>query len=182
MISARSISAGVVDAQGAALAADVVLRLVEAVGPQRADRAERLALVEGVDPLGRVLQHLQAVPGGDGHDVVHRAADPRVMDREDGPRPRRDGSLDGVLVDVQRVRADVHEDRPGPEADDGVGGGDERERRQDDLVAGPEVAEHGAISSAAVQDGVSSTLRMPKRSSSSRLHCCVKWPSPAMLP
>ena len=55
MISARSTNSRIVDAQGPALAADVVLRLVEAVAAEVADRAQRPAVVEGVDPLGGVL-------------------------------------------------------------------------------------------------------------------------------
>ena len=65
------------------------------------------------------------------------------MHREDRLGPRGDRLLDQRLVDVQRVGADVDEDRPGPEPDDGVGGRDERERRQDHLVARPQVAQHG---------------------------------------
>ena len=64
------------------------------------------------------------------------------MDREDRPGPRRDRLLDQRLVEVQGVGPDVDEDRPGPEPDEGVGRRDERERRQDHLVARPEVAEH----------------------------------------
>jgi hypothetical protein len=65
------------------------------------------------------------------------------MDREDGAGARRDRPRDGVLVQVEGVRPDIDEHRPRPEAHDGVGGGDEGEGRQDHLVAGAEVAEHG---------------------------------------
>ena len=44
---------------------------------------------------------------------------------------------------------------------------------------GPRSQSMAAISRAAVQEGVSRTLWMPNRSSSSREHCLVKWPSPA---
>ena len=47
---------------------------------------------------------------------------------------------------------------------------------------GPRSNSIAAISSAAVQEGTSRTLPIPKRSSSSRLHLCVKQPSPPRLP
>ncbi len=47
----------------------------------------------------------------------------------------RDGALDGVRVEVVRARVDVGEDRRRAALPDGVGGGDERQRRHDHLVA-----------------------------------------------
>jgi hypothetical protein len=116
---------------------------VEAVRAQVAERPQRPALVPGVDGLGGILDDAQAVLAGDGQEAVHRAGDAGVVDGEEGAGAPRDGLLDQGIVQVKGVRPDVHEDRPGPQAGDGVGGGDEGERRQDDLVAGPQVAQQG---------------------------------------
>ncbi len=47
---------------------------------------------------------------------------------------------------------------------------------------GPTSQRMAAISSAAVQEWVSSALRQPRFCSSHSLHCRVKWPSPEMWP
>ena len=57
MISARSISCGIVDQQRAALAAGEILGLVETLRRQCTERAEIPALVLAEQPVGIVLHH-----------------------------------------------------------------------------------------------------------------------------
>src|SRR5262249_36445719 len=110
----------VVEAEGPALAADEILRLVEAIRPHMTDRSQGTAVVERVDPLGRILDDPQVVLAGDGHDPVHLAPHSGVVDRDDSPGPLGDRLLDQSIVEVEGVGPDVDEDRPGPEADEGT--------------------------------------------------------------
>ena len=64
------------------------------------------------------------------------------MHRHDGAGLGCDGSLDEVLIYVQRVGADVHEHRHCAAQHEGIGGGDEGVGRQDDFVAGLQVAQN----------------------------------------
>ena len=50
--------------------------------------------------------------------------------------------FDAGGIDVVRLRVDIDVDRSCPEQDDGLGGGDEGERRGDHLVAGPDAEGH----------------------------------------
>ena len=127
-----------VDQERAALARDDVLRLVERQRRHVPDAAERTVPIAGDQPLRGILDDEQVVSIGDGHDRVHVAAHARVVDRHDGPRPRRDGRFDLRLVEVQRVRPDIDEDRRRPPQHEGIGRRHERERRHDDLVSGPD--------------------------------------------
>ncbi len=133
----------VVDQEGAALARDQVLGLVEAHRRKVPDAAERTVLVVRRDALRRVLQNEETVPLRDLHDLVHGTADARVVNHEDGLGLLRDGRLDQVLVDVERVGPDVHEDRHGTAQNHGIRGRHEGERRHDDLVARFELEQHG---------------------------------------
>ena len=61
------------------------------------------------------------------------------MNRHDdaGPFGQRRGQP--RLVEIQRVLANVDEHRPGTAQGEGVGAGGESKRRQDDLVALPDI-------------------------------------------
>ena len=84
--------------------------------------------------------------GADGQrlDRVHLAADAGVVHGHDRLGARRDRLLHQSLVDVQRVRADVHELRRRAAQHEGVRRRDEGERGQDHFVAGPDVAQDRA--------------------------------------
>ncbi len=58
-----------------------------------------------------------------------------LVDGEHGGGPRGQCRGDGLRVEVARRAQDVGEDRCGPAVAHHVGRGDERERRDDDLVA-----------------------------------------------
>jgi hypothetical protein len=120
--------------QRAALAGHDVLGLVEAEGGHVSDAPQRPVPEGGAQRLGGVLDHQQAVARGDRHDRVHLAGHAGVVHDADRPGAGRDRRLDQGLVEVERVRADVHEDGDGPAQDHGVGGADEGEGRHDHLV------------------------------------------------
>ena len=132
-----------VDDERAALAHAVVLRLVERIAAEVADRAERPPLVRRHDALRGILDDEQMVAARDVHDRVHLAGHASVMHGHDDARALRDGRLDEALVDVHRVGAHVNEDESRPAQRERVRRRRERERRQDDLVARMDVSEDG---------------------------------------
>ena len=62
-----------------------------------------------------------------------------IVDRRDHTSAIGQCSLDEPLVEVQRVLADIDEDRDGAAEHDGVRQGRERKRGDDHLVARPDV-------------------------------------------
>lgn len=130
-----------VDEQGAALAALDVLGLVERQGGQVADAAQLPPLVGGADGVGRILDDDEAVFFGNRHDGVHLAGDAAVVHRHDGAGTRGDRGGDAAFIDVERVVADVNEDRDPAAQHEGVRHGGEGEGRHDDFVAGPDAGE-----------------------------------------
>ena len=64
------------------------------------------------------------------------------MDRDDRPRSRRDRRFDLRRVDVVGIGLDVDENRFGAGSPDRAGGGEERVRRRDHLIAGADTASH----------------------------------------
>lgn len=113
---------------------------MKAIAAHLADGAEPLALVFGENTLRRILHDQQVMAPGDGHDFVHLTTDAGIMDREDRPCARRNRGFDQPLVDIQRVRPDIHEHRCGAPQRNRVGGGDEGEGWKNHLVAWTEVA------------------------------------------
>ena len=180
--SARGHELWIVDEQRTALAAYQVLGFMEGERSQVANGPQRPALVRRHDPLRRVLDHEKTAGAGNFHDRVHIAAHPGIVDRDDRLGSGRDGGFDPLLIDVQRVRSNVHEHRHRAAKHERVGSRDERVRRQDDFVAGLDVSEIAAISSAAVQECVSNAFLVPVRCSSQALQRFVKPPSPARCP
>jgi hypothetical protein len=82
---------GGIDAQSAAFTRDVVLRVVEAIGPQMTDGTESAAVVESIHTLCSILYDQEIMLCGDRHKAIHSTRDTSVMDREDGLRPWGDG-------------------------------------------------------------------------------------------
>ena len=133
----------VVDDERAALAADEVLRLVEAQRCEAAEAPERSPAVPTEQPVGVVLDQLGSGPAFEHRaDSLEVARDARVVDRDD--------STDRVVHDlgeVSRVEAeglvlDVTEQDARTLACEGECGRDESERGDDDGVAGPDVECH----------------------------------------
>ena len=100
------------------------------------------------------------------------------MHRDDGSCAGRDQRFQLALVQVEGIRADIHEDRPGAAQDEGIDRGNKGEGGDDDLIAGLDVQQEGIISRAWVQEVVSRTFGTPNSSSSRVLHFFVNGPSP----
>ena len=133
----------IVDEQGTAFAAGEILGFVEALGGHAAERAEEPALVLAEKAVGVVLDDGGVVPRGDLEDGIHLAADARVVDGHDSLGPGGDERLQLRLIEVERIRPDIRENRLGATKHKGVGRGDEGEGRDDDLVARLEVQQQG---------------------------------------
>lgn len=116
-----------------------VLGVLEAEASEVADRSAFLSLVVREPGLTGVLDDRETVLPGDGHDRVHVARHPVDMHRHDGARAFRDSTLDGSRVHRQGGRIGVGKNRQRLVKKNRVVAGVERERRDDDLVAGVHV-------------------------------------------
>src|SRR5688572_30706200 len=87
----------VVDEQRTTLTAREVLRLMEALRRQGAERAERPATIAAKQSVRVVLNHRKAMLLREGHELVHLAADAGVVDRNDRSGPRSDVAFDEGL-------------------------------------------------------------------------------------
>ena len=86
----------------------------------------------------RVEQQLQPAPSRDARQLVHVARPAPQVHADDARRARRDGGLHARRVEAVRRRIDVGEHRRDLLPLQGVRGGDEGERRNDDLAGEPE--------------------------------------------
>ena len=82
--------------------------------------AQRPAFVGGTNALGRILHNHKSMAAGDVQDGIHLAANAGIMHRNDNLGLVCDGVFDQFLVDVIGVRADIHEDQPGPTHHEGI--------------------------------------------------------------
>src|SRR5205085_7116227 len=103
-----------------------VFRALEGEGRDVGERAGTLGFVFGAMSMRRVFDHDEFVFAGDGVDGAHVARDPAEVDGDDRFGSRRDGALDLLRVDVERVELDVDEYGRGVCRDGGRGGGEER--------------------------------------------------------
>src|SRR3954453_18807436 len=92
------------------------------------------AVVRRPDRLCRVLDHGDPVALGDSEHAVEIACDVLEMDSDYRSRARGDAVLQQLRVEAEGV-APLREPGNGSGRNDRVDGGDERERRYDDLVA-----------------------------------------------
>ncbi len=104
---------GVVDQNGAALAAGDVLGFVKALGGHSAEGAQVFAFVLAKQAVGVIFDDGDAVATGDGADRIHLTADPGVMNADDGARARGNESLQLGLIQVEGIGANVDKYRPG---------------------------------------------------------------------
>src|SRR6266540_2061051 len=124
-----------------ALAGRHLLVRVEAEGGGRAVRADRPPLVLGPERLGGVLDQSQTVALADRAQIVDLAGPAEYVHRDDRLGSLGDRSLDRLPSHAQRHRIDIREDRRRTLEDEAVRRGDERERRCDHLVAGPDAGD-----------------------------------------
>lgn len=104
------------------------------------------------------------------------------MHRDNRPGFIGDGGFDERFVDIHRIATDINEDDFRPAQHKGVGGGDKGIAGIITSSPGWISSSSAAISSEAVQEGVSSAFAVPNRCS---IHCWqrrVKPPSPHSLP
>jgi hypothetical protein len=121
-----------------ALARGHVLRRVKREGAHVADGADWRALERRAVGLRRVLDEGYVVGVGDVGEVVHGRGESVEVNRDDGVDVAvefPDSVLDAVGVEVERLGIDVGEGGDAARHADGVRGGDERERRRDDVTA-----------------------------------------------
>ena len=126
----------VVDEQRAALAAGEVLGLVEALRRQRAERAERPAAVAAEQAVRVVLDDREAVRCGD--RAGSRPSRSRRRRSAPGRSPRVRGVISARSWRSSRLSVSGRmstKTGPGAAQHERVGGRDERERRDDHLVA-----------------------------------------------
>jgi hypothetical protein len=100
-----------------------------------AESAEIAATIFAVKTVRIVFDDRDLVRASDGEDRFHFAADAYVMNEEDRLRALRNALFDQVLVDIQRVRADVHENGSRAAEDERVGGRDKGKRGQNYFVS-----------------------------------------------
>ena len=116
-----------------------VLARVEGEAGGGAERADRPSAVLRAGGLGRVLEQQQAVRLGHRLQRVHVARLAVEVHGEDPHRARTHRGAGRVGVDQAGVLQHVAQHRRGADVRDGQGRGDEGVRRDDDLVAGPDV-------------------------------------------
>jgi len=83
-----------------------------------------------------VLDDGNPVGFAESKDAIHFAADAGIMDGDDGSCARGNEASNLLLINVQRIRADVAEDRARATQHERINRGDECEGRNDDFVAG----------------------------------------------
>ena len=126
---------GVVDGDGAALAAGQILGGVEAEAGRIGQVAGPYAVAHALDAVRRILDQAQAMLVGDGLQRAHVAHQAVEMHRHDGPGVGGDGGFHPRRIEVAGVGLDIDEHRCGAGLEDGCGGGDKAHRRGDDLIA-----------------------------------------------
>src|SRR5690606_21531508 len=89
------------------------------------------------------LYHRQAMPTRDRHYLVHLARHARIVHYADRLCSGAYGRLEQSFVNIERVCADVHENRDGTAQNEGIRGRDEGERRHDHLVARTQIKQQG---------------------------------------
>jgi len=98
--------------------------------------AKRFAIQGRTRAMGSVFDHVQVVLSGDLEDGGHVAGVAGIMHDDDGFGARSDAGCDRSRRDGKVVRAgDVGEDHAGTSVEHGVGGGDEGQGGDDDLVS-----------------------------------------------
>ena len=121
--------------QAAVAEAAQVLAREETEGTELAEAAGHLAVDVGAERLRAVLDDDQAPVVAEFFQCIHVHRLAEQVHRDHGPGFRRDRLLDLVQIDVEGVGVDVHEHRRRADIADGLGRGDEGERRGDDFVA-----------------------------------------------
>src|SRR2546427_914824 len=86
--------------------------------------------------MSGVLDDEHPAVRSDLHDPLDVTRVTTVVDWQDGFRPRGDGLLDRIWIDLHRLGFDVNEHRSRTSVFNDMGGRAEGERRGDDLISG----------------------------------------------
>ena len=100
------------------------------------------AFMSRADGARRVLDDGEVERATESTDRLDVGRDAGLVDDDHGTRPIGDHFADGGGRHVARREVDVGEDRGGARVHHRIGGGDERQRRNDDLVTRPDSGEH----------------------------------------
>ena len=98
--------------------------------------AHGLAVPLGSGGLGTVLNHLEVVAFGDGHQSAHVHRPAEQMHRHQGLRRRGDRRFDLIDIDQVRGRVHIHEHRRGTDGADGFSRGKKTEGAGDHFIPG----------------------------------------------
>src|SRR6266700_7710921 len=89
--------------------------------------AEIPPTISSVKTVRVVFDHRDGAPAGDRQDRIHFASDACIMNKKNRLRSTGNALFDLILIDVQRVRADVHKYGSGAAKDKGICGRRESE-------------------------------------------------------
>ena len=117
---------------------------IEREDRRRAVRADHLALALSAKRLGAVLDNRETVSIGDCANLFDLAGQSEDMDRDDRLGARCNRRLDCRWIEVKRDRVDFRESDIRSSLQHAVGRRNERKRRGDDLIAGPDASLHEA--------------------------------------
>jgi hypothetical protein len=109
-------------------------------------RADGASAIAGAERLAGVLDEGELVGRRQLGEAIELGRVTEDVDDEDSPRVLGDRGAGRFGIHVERAWIDVDEDRSAALVEDRVGGGDERERRRDDLVARADAGQaHGEV-------------------------------------
>src|SRR5450759_1118280 len=100
---------------------------MEALSRQAPKSPQQFTLIFSKQAVGIVLNNGNGAAGGACQDGIHLAADPGVMDGQNGAGAGGDGAFQQAFVQVQGIGADIYKYRAGAADDKGINGGSERE-------------------------------------------------------
>src|SRR5438034_1143735 len=110
----------VVNQQCAAFSAREILGLMKTESCKLPKGAKVAPAIASVKAMRVIFDHRDVVPAYDRQDHVHFAADARVMHKKNRLRVLGNASFDLSLIDVQRIRANIHEYRLGAAQDERI--------------------------------------------------------------
>lgn len=144
-VAAEPVQAECLDAGGvfvavgdghAPFAGDDVLGHVEGKTADVAERAGFAAADLGFDGMGAILNHMEPMAAGDGHEGIHCAWSACKMHRDNGPGFFGNFAFHIFRVHVHGLALAIDHDRPAACVDDGIGRCGKGHGRDDDLVSG----------------------------------------------
>src|SRR5262245_20408552 len=101
----------IIDQQRAAFSAREILCFVETESCQPPECAQVSPLISCVKAMRIVFDYCYGMPPCDWHDRLHFARDARVMHKKNGLGVSGNALVDLGLINVERIRANIHKDR-----------------------------------------------------------------------